>query len=147
MDLAKAVLNYPLVNDHLQIYLRIKSEELRVLLLNEIDKTKNTIPLSADIIHKMQKIDKLIRENLETNARIARLCISNLKKYCKVYFLKSIHQYLLSIKMEEAEKRITNSQESLKNIAFNLGFKNEPNFSIAFKKFYGYTPGHLRKKV
>lgn len=152
INLAQAILNYPLVNDHLQVYLRIKSEELCILLINEAEKTKDAIPLSAGIIHKMQEIDKLVRENLETNysivqlARLTRLSISSLKKYCKVYFSKSIHQYLLSIKIEEAEKRIANSQESLKDIAFNLGFKNEPNFSAAFKKFYGYPPGHLRKR-
>lgn len=153
VNLVQAILNYPFVNDHLQVYLRIKSEELIVLLLNEVDKTKNTISLSDDVIQKMHDIDTLVRTNLETNysivqlARLTRLSISNLKKYCKIYFSKSIHQYLLGVKMEEAEKRITKTNESLKDIAFNLGFKNEPNFSAAFKKFYRYPPGHLRKRL
>ena len=153
LNLVQAVLKYPLVNDHLQVYLRIKSEELGILLINEVEKTKSTTVLPADVIHKMQEIDKLVRENLQTNysivqlSRHTRLNISNLKKYCKIYFSKSIHQYLLHIKMEEAEKRITTRDESLRDIAFDLGFKNEPNFSVAFKKCYGYPPGHLRKKA
>jgi AraC-like DNA-binding protein len=48
--------------------------------------------------------------------------------------------------MEEAEKRIITRNNSLRDIAFDLGFKNEQNFSAAFKKFYGYPPGHLRKR-
>lgn len=152
INLVESVLNYPLINDRLQAYLRIKSEELVVLLQNESEKMEGSIPLPAHIISKMLAIDKLIKTDLERNysitdlARYTHVSVSNLKKYFKSYFSKSVHQYLLGVKMEEAGRRINDTGESLKNIAFNLGFKSEQNFSAAFKNFYGYPPGQLRKR-
>lgn len=84
--------------------------------------------------------------SIETLAKTLHLNTANLQRYFKAYYGRTLHQYILSIKMEAAMQLLTNTNKSSKEISFDLGFKSDANFSEAFKKHFGYPPGQLRKK-
>lgn len=57
--------------------------------------------------------------------------------------------YINSHRIEEAKKRLTNSNYkhlSIEGIAFDVGFKNKASFNSAFNKFVGTTPSKFRER-
>ena len=60
----------------------------------------------------------------------------------KKEFGKSIHQYVIYMRMEKAKKMLTDPDIPIKAIAVECGYKNPKNFSTAFKKFTGKTPAN-----
>ncbi|MCQ2742470.1 MAG: AraC family transcriptional regulator [Bacilli bacterium] len=56
----------------------------------------------------------------------------------------SISKYILAQKMQVANFLLRNG-ESLQKIASDLGYKYYPTFSIAYKRFFGYSPKENKK--
>jgi AraC family transcriptional regulator, transcriptional activator of the genes for pyochelin and ferripyochelin receptors len=56
---------------------------------------------------------------------------------------KFIHQ----TRMELALFLLTHSEKNIKQIAGLTGFSNSANFSKAFKKFFNFTPGDVRRRI
>jgi AraC-like DNA-binding protein len=59
----------------------------------------------------------------------------------------SPYSYLMKLKMNSAAVRLKTSDFTLKNIAFENGFKDPYHFSKTFKKVYGVSPDAFRKGV
>jgi AraC-like DNA-binding protein len=47
--------------------------------------------------------------------------------------------------MDKARKLLEETDESIVGIAELAGYKNVSSFSVAFKKYFGCTPGAYRK--
>lgn len=58
----------------------------------------------------------------------------------------SIHQYLLSLRINAAKKLLMNTSHSMSLIADETGFGSKTHFSSAFKKIVGMTPSEYRQK-
>ena len=58
---------------------------------------------------------------------------------------KTPHEYSLEIKLEQAQKLLSNSNLMIKEIAEQLKFCDEHYFSYIFKKKTGKTPKEYRK--
>lgn len=146
------ILFYPVTTSFRQEYLRIKSEELFLLYAQAYAAKKDELLVPDEMIEKMQKADQLISKDIDKSysieelARLLLLNTAKLQRYFKIYFGCTIHQYILSVKMKAAQQLLHNSDKTSKEIAFDLGYKSDANFSEAFKKYYGYPPGQLRKK-
>ncbi len=65
----------------------------------------------------------------------SRLC-HMFKDVCGITF----SQYLLCRKLEESERLLSDANESLTTIAYNLGFSNPSHFSRSFKEHFNITP-------
>lgn len=59
---------------------------------------------------------------------------------------KSIHQYIIQVRMENAKRMLLTTDKPVKAVAQLNGYSNTENFTNAFKKFYGYTPTILKGK-
>lgn len=70
----------------------------------------------------------------------------SLFNYFKKEFNTSIHQRLLSIRLNEARKLLTSTSYSIKQISLEVGFKDPDYFSKAFKKIYGISPRKAREE-
>ena len=46
-----------------------------------------------------------------------------------------------------SKEMLTNTNKSIKEIAFDLGYENKDYFFTVFKKFTGITPVHYRKQT
>lgn len=151
-SIVQHMLYYPVSTAHKKLYLRLKCEEFYVLFYENMAKASKRELIPETVIDKMNRIDLLIRRQLDQNFTIAQLTqtfslnTEQLKRYFKLYFGTTIHQYILAIKMEVAEQLIQRSDQSLKEISFDLGFKTDAHFSEAFKNYFGYPPGQLRKR-
>lgn len=54
------------------------------------------------------------------------------------------HEYILRRRIDRAKDMLTQSNESLVEIAFNVGFQTQAHFTTVFKRFAGVTPGRWR---
>ena len=58
---------------------------------------------------------------------------------------KSIQEYLMDLRMEEAKKLLTNTSRSITEIGYSCGFTDSPSFCRHFKKSVGCTPLQFRE--
>ncbi len=69
--------------------------------------------------------------------------------YISIFFKKhigeSIKQYIMRYKMKLIEVRLTYSQNTLSEIAYEFGFTDESHFCKQFRKYYGMTPTQFKK--
>ena len=59
---------------------------------------------------------------------------------------QSFKQLLDLIRQQLAEQYLDNSQLSLNQIAYLLGFANQANFTRAFKRWQGMSPSNYRQQ-
>ena len=89
-----------------------------------------------------------ISENLRIE-ELARYFEYN-EKYLTTFFKKMngvpLKQYILKEKIEYAKSILTESNTTVSEVAFSIGFSDVHNFSNAFKNITGMAPGVYRKQ-
>lgn len=58
----------------------------------------------------------------------------------------SIREYLIRVRIAEAKRLLTGSNESIETIAALTGFCHAPHFSNTFKRMEGSSPSHYRRE-
>lgn len=71
---------------------------------------------------------------------------SHLRKMFKKYTGKSPHQYYLDIKVINAKEALLNTNKTIKEIAYEMGFESVHYFSRIFKAKTGKTPSKFRNR-
>lgn len=85
--------------------------------------------------------------------KIEIIDLSNLTQWEKNYFIKLFlkyvgntpYQYILKKKIEMAKSLLAQSDYSINQISFELGFKSYTNFNCAFKKITSNTPSTYKR--
>ncbi len=87
-------------------------------------------------------------ELLKISALAEKFGIS--KSYFSEYFAKNagvkLSEYILKAKLKLAETYILHTDNSLKEIAYSLGFTDSSHLSNAFKRHYSMTIGEFRER-
>lgn len=106
---------------------------------------------SRDMNLVVQKVEKLVEENLEKELHIALLAE---KLYFNAYYLSRIFKsvkgitlsdYITERKMERARQLLMESDAKVQRIGERLGYSSPANFIRSFKKYYGVTPNEYRR--
>ncbi|WP_455258714.1 helix-turn-helix domain-containing protein, partial [Peptoniphilus asaccharolyticus] len=133
-----------------------------IVASNNIDDIKDAVKNTLDLI-----ASGLERENQHD------LAFNNAKAYIEKYYMKDISldeismvagyskshfsrtfkekmgvnfsRYLVHVRIENAEKLLTNSSQSINDISIEVGFNDYSYFSKAFKDAYGLSPKDYRK--
>ena len=110
-------------------------------LVNGLEATSNDIALNVQ-----QYLLNHYKEDISIDDLVNTFNVSKgtLHNHFKQEFNTSIHQRLLSIRLNEARKLLISSSYSIKEIALKCGFKDSDYFSKSFKKMYGLTPCDAR---
>ncbi|RXZ78963.1 helix-turn-helix domain-containing protein [Paenibacillaceae bacterium] len=98
-----------------------------------------------------------VRKYIETNFSNANLSLKQLEdefgmsgKYISFLFHEEVGvkfaDYLARLRIEEAEKLLTETGDTVQDIAAQVGYTNAMTFIRGFKKHFGMTPGDYRKK-
>jgi len=61
-------------------------------------------------------------------------------------FGQSINAFVMNHRLQQAHAALLHSNASIKQVAGQLGYSHVSNFTIAFKRMFGYPPSSLRKK-
>lgn len=69
-----------------------------------------------------------------------------LSEVCKQRSNKSASEWIVEVTLNDIKQKLAHSGESIKEVAFQLGFPNSSFFCQYVKKHTGMTPNHLRKQ-
>lgn len=113
----------------------VVSQYLAELEDNIVDKTRQAI---LDELASGQPTIDIIAPKMNLSARSLQRQLSEAKQ--------SFTQLRESVQRELAQSWLANSDRSLAEITFRSGFNDQSNFSKAFKRWTGLTPGEYRVK-
>lgn len=57
----------------------------------------------------------------------------------------SLHRYIMKARLNKAHELLATTQIPIASLAENLGFNSQGHFSMAFKNYYGVSPGQFRR--
>lgn len=110
----------------------------------------SAINAQVDIV-KIKKAKEFILQNLHQNITIpiiAKHISTNqcyLKKWFKEYTGQTIFEFVQENRMVKAKHFITNTNQSITDIALNLGYASISSFSQTYKSYYGIAPSIHQK--
>jgi len=98
------------------------------------------------------EIRGFIDSNLTRNITVTTLCRQFIINRTKLQagfqelFQTSVYAYIVQRRMERAAERILTTDDPIKEIALDSGYKKQRSFNKSFKSIYKDTPGSYRKK-
>lgn len=123
----------------------IESERKRTMIeLNGIHKTqnytfKNFLLILEENFHRPEGVD-FYADKLFMSVR-------NLNLICQNNLQKSVSEIIETRKLIEAKNLLINSDKSISEIGFELGYNEKAYFSNVFKKKSGQTPTEFREEM
>lgn len=99
-----------------------------------------------------RKIEAYLKWNCNITTKVSDVAeyLGYSEKYISNVFRKemnvSIRQYLAEQIVEQAKESLLNSEYTISEIAYSLGFSDAQNFSRNFKKVSGITPTEFRNR-
>jgi len=115
------------------------------LLLGTADEVdENNMPFQIKQVIEYIHQHHYERINIKDLAKLTRWEVTHFSRLFKKYLMLTPHQYILNVKIEHAKNKLIDSDESLHEIALNLGFFAYSNFFNAFKKITKTTPEKYR---
>ncbi len=109
--------------------------------------------LSKDDIKKIHKLVAYIVDNIAEPISVGSLAeqvgfsTKKLQMGFRVLYDKSVNEYLRQLKLEIARDSICNTNATISEIVYKIGFRNRSYFSKIFFKHYGILPTEYRKKM
>ena len=101
-------------------------------------------PIKAVVRYFIDHMDEKI--TLQTMADIARMSTSTLSRHFRCETGLTPMEYLIRLRMRNAVKLLTQTSDSISEIAERCGYENVYYFSNAFKTVYGYSPSEHRRQ-
>lgn len=112
-----------------------RSEQMETRISPAIHKTVCAI---HDSIEEPMSIAQL--------AQLAHMSESSFRKQFKVEVGCSPHDYVIHRRVQKSKKLLLNSERSIIDIAFDLGFSSSQYFATVFKRKTGLTPKQFRER-
>ena len=84
--------------------------------------------------------------SLEEVANVSCLSLNHLLRCFKQVFGISPHQYLVTVKLQQAQRLLKKSDKSLMQICDEIGFQSVGTFCNLFKKRTGFTPQEYKNQ-
>lgn len=117
---------------------------LKDSILDDLQKNKNF----NSILVAVEYIETHFSEQIRLK-KLADLCFMSTNYFHKI-FTESLNttpiNYITQQRMNKAIALLNNQNQSIKEIAYQLGYCTDAYFSNSFKKYYGITPGEYKKK-
>lgn len=133
--------------------LEAKVIEILVSALERVEERNPEDPIklsSTDIeaLHEVKRLIDSVVDEMPSLTELASKVLINeykLKNGFRFLFGISPYKYHVQLKMEKAKVLLLETNRSIVEIAYTLGYQYDHNFSIEFKKYAGCQPGYFRK--
>ncbi|MGF9564870.1 AraC family transcriptional regulator [Neorhizobium sp. JUb45] len=83
--------------------------------------------------------------SLSSLAREAGVSVSSLKNKFREIYGQSVFAFLHDVRMDRARQGIEREGWTVSQAAHFTGYRHGSNFSTAFHRYFGYSPGHLAR--
>ncbi|MET6997950.1 helix-turn-helix domain-containing protein [Chitinophaga defluvii] len=128
--------------------------ELLMLQLEQFEEISGNPPLCSHLrkseVERMQEVRNIILNNLSNPCSLIDLAHQvgtneyNLKRAFKEVFGTTVFSYLNQAKMEKAKSLLISEELNVTQVADIMGYNDATNFTAAFKKHFGITPGKIK---
>jgi AraC family transcriptional regulator, transcriptional activator of the genes for pyochelin and ferripyochelin receptors len=155
ISLIRNILDCPYTGDLRTIYLELQASSLLTIILarpgGSSTKKRTGLLLTPQDIEKIEATRQYLLQNMDHPPTLVALAHKiglndfKLKKGYKQLYGNTLFVDFLHARMERARQLLTRTDQSIVGIAEAAGYKNVSGFSAAFKRYFGHTPGHLRK--
>lgn len=101
---------------------------------------------------RLDNVRSIIEENparhydIEELGRTAAMNRTKLRAAFKQIYGMTLSDYQTASRMRLAERRLRSTDLSLEAVAHEVGFANAASFVVAYKAFFGSTPGRSRRR-
>lgn len=101
---------------------------------------------------RLENVRSLIEENparhydVEELGRMAAMNRTKLRAAFKLVYGMTLSDYQTASRMRLAERRLRSTELSLESVAHEVGYANAASFVVAYKAFFGSTPGRARRR-
>lgn len=138
-------------------HLRFKANVMTFLsaFSNELN-SENTSALTVFSPAKeaaMMRVERILKDaifsgfpSISSLAKEMGMSETKLKTDFKEVFAVTTYQYFSSCQMDVAEEMLKSGNDSIKNIAFSLGYSHPGKFSSAFRKIKNISPSEVREQ-
>ncbi|WP_152538565.1 AraC family transcriptional regulator [Aquimarina macrocephali] len=105
-----------------------------------------------EYVKRMQSTALYLRENFNKNFEIKKLeevsnfSYRNLQRIFKGYYKETIGAYITRLKIESGAKMLLYQNQTISQIAIEVGYSDLQAFSKAFKKHFGISPQEYKSK-
>jgi len=123
--------------------------QLICLLFEKIlnrSKDRQMVNINPQDIQQLFKVKSILLQeyiSIPSNAMLAKECGINERKLQRLFrqvFGKSIYQYAMEVKMNEAKKMLMTKKYSVSEVGYSVGYSNLSHFIEKFKEHFGITP-------
>ena len=111
----------------------------------ESKKESHNDKMRNDILDYIKENYKLYELSLESVAFKFQLSVSYLSRFFKEQSGTTFTQYVQDLRMNEVKRLLKETNQPIKDIVVEVGYKDVANFTRKFKKIIGVTPGQYRK--
>jgi AraC-like DNA-binding protein len=123
-------------------------------IMEKLNQPETTVSLNRQDINRIINIESsLIADVFTLPPTIKQLATQHnisetkLKKDFKAVYGMPLYQYYQKARMKTAHNILLAGKYAIKQVATEMGFSNVSNFTIAFKKEYGYLPSKIAEEV
>jgi len=123
-----------------------------LLLRNHVDKRREKKESGGLSYQASRRIEAYLRENFCNKISIAEMAAQvgispgHFLTSFRESFGQTPHQYLLTLRLNEAERQLRESDMPLSSIAEMIGFSSQSHMTTALKKNKFATPGEIRRR-
>ncbi|GJM35695.1 MAG: AraC family transcriptional regulator [Saprospiraceae bacterium] len=138
--------NYAIINHLLSTFFTIlESEQKKLINDDDLILTHQ----NETFTNFLKILEENFRRPLSVEFYAEKLFMSsrNLNLICQSTLQKSVSEILETRRLMEAKNLLANSDLSISEIGFELGYKEKAYFSNVFKKKAGQSPSKFRKEV
>lgn len=153
IEIAYDILKCPYEENLRKFYFENKVRDFLFELLvqtyntNQVDNSLSTADTSSVLKAKDIILNDLSQHfTIQQISRQVQLNEFKLKAGFKQKFGTGIFECLLQARMQKAKELLMQTDKPIKEIASVTGYDHLTSFITAFRKYFGYTPGSIRRK-
>jgi len=149
----RGILRYAYHDGLAERFIKGRVDELLILLVHHLsllDKLPEPDPeerRKAGEVYKIIISDFSVYDSVETLARKVCTTEAKLQMAFKQVYGTTVGKFSREERLKKAHEVLMNTNEMLLTVALMVGYNDVGNFSTAFKQFFGYSPGHIRKRM
>lgn len=147
----KAFFNSPLNEPLAGRYLYARVVDLLIQMSHHIQqvheiKVDNVSRQYAEKARQIIIDDLSIYDTVEQVARKVGVSEAELQLAFKLRFGMTVGKFSKDERMKFAHEMLEKTGDILLSVALSVGYNDPGNFSVAFKNYYGYSPGYIQRK-
>jgi AraC-like DNA-binding protein len=147
------IIEYRYMEELAGIYFRNLVNELLVLVVARVAALKDEPHFSATEQNQAMEVKKIILSDFEEYhtveqlSRMVNTSESKLQMVFKHVFGTTVSRFSQQARLEHGYRLLNDTNYPLRVICTMAGYPDPANFSVAFRKQYGFWPGYIQKKI